>query len=212
MKAFDLIADEWNGRRASPMPALALFLPMMPRDAEVMDAGCGNGRNACVIASKSAHLVCLDSSEKMLGFARKNVKRKNVRFIRASITKLPLPSASIDAAFYPAVLHLLDASQRKKAFREMRRVLRPGGKAFITVWNKDQQKFHEQRSKKEFPVMWKKKDGSAVARHYYFYTASELRLLAKQNKMRAESVFYERRGEKTEKKGAFNLCAVFSRA
>ncbi|VVB68551.1 Ubiquinone/menaquinone biosynthesis C-methyltransferase UbiE [Candidatus Norongarragalina meridionalis] len=213
MRAFDLIAEEWNGRRREPMPAIDLFLPLVPTGGVMMDAGCGNGRNARIIASRSRLLYCLDSSANMLTFARKNLRGlKNVKITRASVTKLPLPSASIDAAFYLAVLHLLNANQREKAFSEMRRVLRPGGKAFITVWNKDQQKFHEQRSKKEFPVMWKKEDGSTIARHYYFYTASELRLLAKKNGMRAESVFYELSGRKTEKKGAHNLCAVFSRA
>ncbi|MFH0835280.1 MAG: class I SAM-dependent methyltransferase [Candidatus Micrarchaeota archaeon] len=213
MKAFDLIAEEWNERRQRPMNALALFLPMLPRNAEVMDAGCGNGRNARIIASRSRLLYCFDSSENMLKFARKNLRGlKNVKIMRAGVEKIPLPSESVDAAFYMSVLHHLDASQRKKAFKEMARVLRKGGKAFITVWNKDQRKFLEQKSKRQFPVMWKKKDGSVVKRFHYFYTAAELRLIAKQNGMRAESVFYELRGEKTEKKGAHNLCAVFFKA
>ena len=213
MRAFDLIAEEWNERRSTPIPALKFFLPLLPDGAAALDAGCGNGRNARVIARNSRLLYCLDSSEKMLAFARKNLRGiRNVRFVKAGITKLPLPSASLDVAFYMAVLHHLPKRSQNAAFREMARVLKKGGKAFITVWNKDQRKFLEQRSKKQFGVMWKKKDGTNVRRFHYFYTAAELRAIAKRNGMRAESVFYECKGKKAEKKGAYNLCAVFSRA
>ncbi len=49
---------------------------------------------------------------------------------------LPHPDASFDAVFCTLVLHHLPKDVRETAIREMRRVLRPGGRLVLVDWQK----------------------------------------------------------------------------
>jgi tRNA (uracil-5-)-methyltransferase TRM9 len=59
---------------------------------------------------------------------------------------------------------------------ELRRVLKPGGEAFITVWNRWQPRFWFKP--KEISVPWRQKD-KTLYRYYYLFSYAELEKLAK---------------------------------
>jgi ubiquinone/menaquinone biosynthesis C-methylase UbiE len=170
------------------------------KNAVVLDAGCGNARNAVVIAEqpKVKRVFAVDVSARMLVFARKRVKTAG----------LPLRNASIDAAFYLASLHHLKKSQQQTAFKEMARVMKPGGLAFVSVWNKAQRKFWENRSK-HFFVSWTKRGGGRVKRFHYFFEEKELEALGESAGFEIVDSFFERGGARAQEKEAKNLCVVF---
>jgi len=58
----------------------------------------------------------------------------------------------------------------------LRRVLKSGGEAFITVWNRWQPRFWFRR--KEITVPWRRKD-KTLYRYYYLFSYHELEKLAK---------------------------------
>ena len=64
---------------------------------------------------------------------------------------------------------------QQAAFIELRRVLKPGGEAFITVWNRWQPRFWFKR--KEVTVPWRTQ-GKVLYRYYYLFSYSELERLA----------------------------------
>jgi ubiquinone/menaquinone biosynthesis C-methylase UbiE len=54
---------------------------------EVIEIGCGTGKNTEWIAAKANHLTAVDFSIEMLNKAKEKIKLKNVEFIHADITK-----------------------------------------------------------------------------------------------------------------------------
>ena len=74
-----------------------------------------------------ARITCLDYSEDMLGRARKRLRdRGNISFVRGDVGNLPMGNNSFDIVLsmngFPAF------PDKESAFREIRRVLKPGGK------------------------------------------------------------------------------------
>ncbi|MFH0922842.1 MAG: class I SAM-dependent methyltransferase, partial [Candidatus Micrarchaeota archaeon] len=140
-KAFDEIASEWNERHADARAWIPLFLKNFKKTDVVLDAGCGNANNAIAIALLVKKICAIDVSRQMLKFARKNVKaaglNKKISIKRASALSLPFRDSFFDVAAYFAVVHHFQrAADRKKVFSEMSRVLKRGGFALVTVWNK----------------------------------------------------------------------------
>ena len=85
---------------------------------------------------------------------------------------LPFRDGSFDFALSVATYHHIQGKEeRQQAFRELYRVLRPGGEAFITVWNRWQPRFLFRG--KETMVPWRLRDG-VVYRYFYLYRPGEL--------------------------------------
>ena len=114
----------YRGRRRIVADAVGL-LPL-PRPAEILDAGCGSGRNLELLAPLGA-VTGLEPSAASLGVAR---ERAIGPVIEGSIEEMPFPNRSFDLATSLDVLeHVNDA----RALRELRRVVRPGGFLLVTV-------------------------------------------------------------------------------
>jgi SAM-dependent methyltransferase len=96
------------------------------------DLGCGQGAYTIELASRFDHVVGIDILAQNVASARMNV-RTNVEFRCAPLEDIPLPTETLDAAFLIEVLdHVSDVD---RCLAELRRVLKPGGKAYISVPN-----------------------------------------------------------------------------
>jgi ubiquinone/menaquinone biosynthesis C-methylase UbiE len=97
----------------------------------VLDIGCGTG--ALVTLIKRLHpnvdVVGLDPDPKALTRARRKAERAGVtiRLDQGFSDELPYPDASFDLVFSSFMLHHLQAEEKDKTLREVRRVLKPGG-------------------------------------------------------------------------------------
>lgn len=110
------------------LPALLGLLPDGPVVAEL---GCGTGPNLVALSPVCARVIGIDREERMLSAARERVGSfSNVELRQGGIEDLPLHDAEIDAALCVLVLHHVPDLHR--AFAEMARVLRPGGRIAIT--------------------------------------------------------------------------------
>lgn len=121
---------------ANPLPALEephvrAALPDV-RGLDVVDLGCGTGRHTAWLAAAGARVTAIDFSSGMLACARGKVDPATVRFVVHDLHEaLPIGNASFDVAVSGLVLeHLRDLPA---FFREMRRVLRPGGRAVVSA-------------------------------------------------------------------------------
>ena len=98
----------------------------------VLDLGSGAGMDAFLAASKvgpGGRVIGVDMTPAMLERARRNAEQgghANVEFREGLIEALPLDDASVDAILSNCVINL--SPQKDRAFREARRVLRPGGR------------------------------------------------------------------------------------
>ena len=97
----------------------------------VLDLGSGAG-NDCFVAralvGESGKVIGIDFADKMLEKARKNAQTlgyKNVEFFKGDIEQLPINDAEVDVVVSNCVLNLVP--DKKKAFSEIFRVIKPGG-------------------------------------------------------------------------------------
>jgi ubiquinone/menaquinone biosynthesis C-methylase UbiE len=106
-------------------------------DDVVLDLGCGIGRVARYVAPGCRELWAVDASEAMLASARRRLEGlANVRFARSEGTAMPaVPTASVDMAYSLLTLQHLEREDAFALLRDLRRVLRPGGRAFLTFPN-----------------------------------------------------------------------------
>lgn len=103
----------------------------------VLDLGCGHGMAAVVLARRGADVTALDLSGGYLAEARQRAEANavRVRFVQADGHRLPFADASFARIWGNAVLHHLDVAI---AARELRRVLKPGGRAvFCEPWGEN---------------------------------------------------------------------------
>jgi SAM-dependent methyltransferase len=96
----------------------------------VLDLGCGSGSNACLLAARGALVWAMDISLELLALTVRRASldgvAPHVRPVRGSAHLIPLADHSVDLVFGNAVLHHLSLDA---AAREVRRVLKPGGRA-----------------------------------------------------------------------------------
>lgn len=162
-KLFDSVANYWTDHNvtlhktfASRQESLEYFhwrcdqypgyLDLMPVNGvdglEVLDYGCGPGHDLVgfVEYSKPRRVVGVDVSRSSLAEARDRLARhgrEDVRLVLSTPgeTRLPFEDASFDYVHSSGVLHHVPDLQA--SLREIRRVLRPTGRARVMVYNYD---------------------------------------------------------------------------
>lgn len=99
----------------------------------VLDVGCSGGYLARKLADAvgpSGHVTGVDPSEAAIAYARRRAGG-TMTFIMGVAQDLPLPDASFDTVTCTLAMHHVPARQRAAAFREMRRVTKPGGRLLV---------------------------------------------------------------------------------
>jgi ubiquinone/menaquinone biosynthesis C-methylase UbiE len=134
------VAAYEEGWRAQLEPAHSLMLDMaaLQPGERVLDVACGTGlvsfRVAEAVGARGA-VVGTDISGEMVEAARRSAAERdvdNASFERSDAEALPFADATFDAAV--CGLGLMYVSDPVKALCEMRRLLRPGGRAAAAVW------------------------------------------------------------------------------
>jgi SAM-dependent methyltransferase len=102
----------------------------------VLDLGSGGGIDVLLSAKRvgpTGRAIGLDMTDEMLALAQRNAAEAgatNVEFLKGTIEAIPLPADSVDVVISNCVINL--AADKPAVFREIARVLRPGGRMGIT--------------------------------------------------------------------------------
>ncbi|OGO40322.1 MAG: SAM-dependent methyltransferase, partial [Chloroflexi bacterium RBG_16_57_8] len=142
----------------------------------MLNAGCGHGADFLPFCT-GFELHGLDFSAAMLRFARKYSAKFNfaVNLVQGDSVSLPFADETFDRAISVATYHhIRGKQQRLAAIRELHRVLKPGGEAFITVWNRWQPAFW--LKPRDTYVRWRTKD-KELCRYYHLFSRRELEKL-----------------------------------
>jgi len=99
---------------------------------EVLEAGCGEGYGADLIAGVARRVVAVDYDEAAV--AHVGARYPRVQVMQANLAQLPLPDASMDVVVnFQVIEHLWDQPQ---FLRECARVLRPSGLLMVSTPNR----------------------------------------------------------------------------
>ncbi|HLB28008.1 MAG TPA: class I SAM-dependent methyltransferase [Dehalococcoidales bacterium] len=157
------------------------------QNGRLLNLGCGHGADFLPFKD-NFELYGADFSAVELELAQKYALKFDffAELVQADVSRLPFADESFDWAVSIATYHHLDSREgREQAFSELRRVLKPGGEALVTVWNRWQPWWGGGRGvnarwfrAREGSVPWQTKEGT-LYRYYYFFTYPELEKLAR---------------------------------
>ncbi len=99
----------------------------------VLDVGCGSGRFMEIVADNGAEIIGLDLSRSVDAAFKNLGTRANVHLIQADIFKLPFIDETFDFVYSFGVLH--HTPDCRKAFKQLPRFLKKGGKISIFVYS-----------------------------------------------------------------------------
>jgi ubiquinone/menaquinone biosynthesis C-methylase UbiE len=98
----------------------------------VLDLGCGTGAVSLLLAKRQpgASIVGLDPDPKALALAAAKAARAGARieWREGYAGRAPFPAHSFDAVVSSLMIHHLESAQKQAAFRDVHRLLRPGGR------------------------------------------------------------------------------------
>ena len=120
--------------------ALLLLIPPMA----IADIGAGDGSFSLLLAQNAKNVIAVDSSAKMIEFARDQAHRhhvKNVDYRLGDMEELPIDDDAVDLVFFSQSLH--HALHPDRAVCEGARILRPGGR--IAILDLAKHRFEEAR-------------------------------------------------------------------
>ena len=135
-RAATVYEDAWQAQLRPAHDAMLALARLRPGE-RVLDVACGTG----LVTFRAARAVCggevmgTDISGEMVAIAARQARYRagaRVRFERAEAEDLPFLDGMFDVAL--CGLGLMYVPDPIRALREMRRVLRPGGRIAVAVW------------------------------------------------------------------------------
>jgi O-antigen biosynthesis protein len=104
------------------------------RGRRVLDAACGEGYGSALLAREATTVFGVDVGAEAIAHARSRYAMPNLAYLRASVTALPLASASVEVVVsFETIEHL---AEQREMLAEFRRVLTPDGVLVISSPNR----------------------------------------------------------------------------
>ena len=116
----------------TPMYKKVLEQLSLADDTLLLDAGCGSGLFSYLAIERGAEVIGVDAASGLLELCRQRNPRNN--FLEEDLEKLPFNNRSFDVV--AGFNSFQFAGDFELALREARRVLKPGGKLVIGIWDK----------------------------------------------------------------------------
>ncbi len=217
---YNSFAAEFSRSREAINPGIARTLTMLDQSA-VLDAGCGDGRVRRVLPGECRY-VGIDFSTKLIGRAaltpgpspvaalrlrgekhaapfrvrrdgRGESAPQHPRFILADLSApVPIAPHSFPTVICYAVLHHLPKPNRLPLLQSLARVLRPGGRLALSVWQilhseRMRRKIAQDLGNNDFLLTWKR--GGRSLRYVHHFDEDELRGLAEAAGLRVIEMF-----------------------
>jgi SAM-dependent methyltransferase len=147
LQAADRTPEGWSGVADAYEALVVPFTQAYARDAldqagvqpgeHVLDVACGPGTLALEAARRGARVTATDFAPAMVDLLRRRLQAEAVPNVTPLVMDgqhLDLADASFDAAF--SIFGLIFFPDRARGFTELRRVLRPEGRAVVAAWSR----------------------------------------------------------------------------
>lgn len=217
-KVYNEIATEFSSSRHYQWAEFKYFKPYIKPGNKVLDLGCGNGRLYEFLAPQKIDYLGIDQSEGLISEAQKNYSE--AKFQLGDMLSTDLPSGHFDVILSIAAFHHIPGKKlRKKAAKEMYRLLKKEGVLILTVWNLFQKKYRSHLLKAIFSFLihfglkyswndlWIKWSKHPLPRYYHAFLPTELTAYFQQD-WQIEDFFFVKKGKKVSFLKSFNLCLI----
>lgn len=167
----------FNVRRRLEAKRLLRWCENLPRDASIIDIGCGDGFHLELLkdfGEKGWRLEGIDADER----AAKVAETKGLKIHCGTLENLDLPRESYDLALL--IMTIEHVADPVRLLRDARSILRPGGRLVIVTDNTDSLDFKLFKNRH-----W---GGYHFPRHWNLFNPKTLRRLAEKTEMEVESL------------------------
>lgn len=130
------LTDERTTTEVGELTALCQFAK---RDM-ILDVGCGQGRHCLKLLANGYHAFGLDYSRTLINIAGSEAAKNKIQvpFVRGNMRSLPFRAAVFDWALSLfGSFGFLSDEDNERTVIEIGRVLKPGGKLLLEIWNKN---------------------------------------------------------------------------
>lgn len=137
-QVYDAIAPHFSLTRHKPWPRVSGFLEALSRGALIADVGCGNGKYVAAARAAGHTVVGVERCRGLCTASTAAAGKGSADAAVGDCLAIPLRTGAFDAALSIAVVHhVRTRARRVAAWRELARVLRPGGLALAFVWARE---------------------------------------------------------------------------
>lgn len=150
-EGYNKIAKEYQAYRDifKHKKEIEKFISLLPKNAKVLDVGCGTGVPVAKnLVDSGFDVIGIDLSESMLKLARKNVPK--AKFIKKGVTKLDFEDNSFDGltAFY-SIIHV-PREKHSSIFQSFHKLLKPNGIMLVCMGSEEWEGTEEFHGEKMF--------------------------------------------------------------
>lgn len=144
------IPQDWNAsyQQAGPAPwdigrpqaAYATLVEAGQITGDVLDAGCGTGEHALLMAARGARVTGVDLADAAIGIARGKAAERGLdaTFEAGDILTMQLPPEGFDAVVDSGLFHVFDDGDRARYVAVLKAVTRAGGACYLMCFSDSQ--------------------------------------------------------------------------
>lgn len=128
---YDKIAEPYAKEFSKPSEYIDEFLALLPKNAKILDVGCGVGVDAGYMASEGLEVIGIDLSKEMLKLARQ--KFPQIDFRQQDIRKLDFPPNSFDGILASCSLIHIPKKDVPALLKRFYQILNKDGVIYIAL-------------------------------------------------------------------------------
>ncbi|MDD5071531.1 MAG: methyltransferase domain-containing protein [Patescibacteria group bacterium] len=126
---YDKIAEPYAKEFSKPSEYIEEFLALLPKDAKILDVGCGVGVDAGFMESEGFEIIGIDLSKEMLNIARQ--KFPQIDFRQQDIRTLDFPPNSFDGILASCSLIHIPKKDVPALLEKFHQILKKDGAIYI---------------------------------------------------------------------------------
>lgn len=167
---YNKIADDWFKDHQEDTwwhEGTTKFVSVLPKNATVLDIGCGAGVKSKYLSEKDLKVTGIDFSEKMIEIAKREVP--GVDFMVGDIYELDSYNKKFNAVFAQAVLLYIPKKRVMEVLEKLKNKLNPNGVLYLAVKEVSKDDGLEEKNLKENDY------GYEYERFFSYFTLPEIK-------------------------------------
>jgi ubiquinone/menaquinone biosynthesis C-methylase UbiE len=141
VKTYNKIAAKYAKKFHKPSYFLNKFASLLPKNAKILDVGCGPGTDSIYLKRKGLNVEGIDLSRKMVKIARQRFS--SIKFKVMDMRSLKYPNSYFDGIVIAFSLIHISNQDIPKTLKELKRVLKNGGVIYFGLQEGKGEKFLE---------------------------------------------------------------------